>query len=239
MNNKPSNFVAKYKEASGGYGSGLVPLLEHGDQLVIESDVVAKYVATNIRKIQNNEDGKGKEEGGEGGGEKDFLYPQEEDIEACDIIDQFLSQWYPVTDRYYDVLCAGDLQQTKECQQDFIGALCTLENILKDEKNNRSNSIHKNEDYDDNNGHFLLGKHFSLAECISAPWVQRFYVTLPYFRNLDFNNEIQDMHHLSKWMKAVCDRPSVIASKCPEEEMIAAAKKYYVSYITPGANGIL
>ena len=55
MQNKPPEFVSKYRQASGGTGSGLVPLLEDGDSLVIESDVVAKYVATEVE----GSDGKG------------------------------------------------------------------------------------------------------------------------------------------------------------------------------------
>lgn len=213
MNDKPPVFVKKYKKASGGYGSGLVPLLEHGDNLVIESDVVAKYVAQNIQKME---------------GKKDLLYP-DDDSDACDLIEQFLSHWYPASDKYYNLLTANSLNEVKECEQEFKKALKSLESIFIDENNNYSK-----------NGDFLLGEHFSLAECISAPWIQRFYVTLPYFRGIDLDDETKNnMSRLSAWMKAVCERPSVISSKCPEDEMIAAAKRYYVSYITPGARGTL
>ena len=46
LSNKPTEFLDKYQLASGNR-RGLVPLLEHDDNLVIESDVVAKYVAQN------------------------------------------------------------------------------------------------------------------------------------------------------------------------------------------------
>jgi len=212
--------VNKYQLASGGYGSGLVPLLEHGDNLVIESDIVAKYIAQNIVG---------------GGGEAaagDFLYPQDNgddnDDNAFILIDEFLAQWYPTTDIYYDLLRARSLKESKRRQKDFMDALMSLEQIFTHEQQHHQ-------------GNFLLGDKFSLAECISAPWVQRFYVTLPYFRNIDFPQEMESMglERLSRWMQAVCDRPSVVTSKCPEEEMIAAAKRYYVSYITPGAPGYL
>ena len=175
--------------------------------------MVAKYIAQNIPNVIGNG--------------KDFLYPHEEDEDACHLIDEFLSQWYPASDRYYDFLRAGSLEETKRCQKEFFNALTSLEKILNDNAQEE--------------GNFLLGKHFSLAECISAPWVQRFYVTLPYFRNLDFENEMERMNlnRVSNWMKSVCERPSVVGSKCPEDEMIIAAKKYYVSYITPGAKGTL
>ena len=162
------------------------------------------------------------------GGKKDRMYP-DDDSDACDLIEHFLSQWYPTVDKYYNLLTATSLNEIKECERDFQNALKSLENIFNDENNNYSND-----------GDFLLGQHFSLAECISAPWIQRFYVTLPYFRGIDFDLEMKNnMSRLSTWMKAVCKRPSVTSSKCPEDEMIAAAKRYYVSYITPGAKGTL
>lgn len=212
MSNKPSTFLSKYKQASGGYGSGLVPLLEHGEKLVIESDVVAKYIAQNIPHAN---------------GKKDYLYP-DSDIQACHLIDSFLSKWYLATDRYYDLLCARSMNEVKTTKLDFFNALKSLEDILNNEMIDEYQG-----------GPFLLGKHFSLAECISAPWVQRFFVTLPYFRDIDVDSELKSMNRLSTWMNATRERPSVVASKCPTDEMIAAAKRYYVSFITPGAKGRL
>jgi len=119
----------------------------------------------------------------------------------------------------------NEVQRTK---QDFFSTLESLENIF----------THNNNSYSQG-GDYLLGEHFSLAECISAPWIQRFFVTLPYFRDIDFVHELQRTGRLSDWMKSVCARPSVIESKCPDSEMIAAAKRYYVSFITPGAKGTL
>ena len=85
-----------------------------------------------------------------------------------------------------------------------------------------------------------MGEHFSHAECISAPWIQRAYVTLPYFRGIDLENDIlSKMDRVSKWMAAVCERPSCVESRCPESEMIAAAKRYYVSFVSDEATGYL
>lgn len=72
LNNKPDEFIDLYQRASGSR-RGLVPLLEHGDNLVIESDVVAKYVAQHIEGV----DGKG-----------DGMHPNE--IEDEMLIDSFL-----------------------------------------------------------------------------------------------------------------------------------------------------
>jgi len=206
LNDKPEEFLAKYKEASGGYGSGLVPLLEHGDNLVIESDVVAKYVAQNIDGV----DGKG-----------DDLYPDnEEDIQQ---IDKFVSRWQEVTDTYYDLLRASSQKKVTKLEPRFVKSLANIEDLLQYKS-----------------GNFILGDNFSYAECIAAPWIQRFYVTMPYFRGIDFDKDIlSQFEFLSAWMNAVCDRPSCVNSICPESEMIAACKRYYVSFASPKATGKL
>ena len=82
--------------------------------------------------------------------------------------------------------------------------------------------------------------NFSFAECVAAPWVQRFFVTLPYFRGIDFEGDIlRAFDALPGWMRAVRDRASCRESICPEGEMIDAAKRYYVSYLSPGATGVV
>lgn len=204
LKDKPRDFVAKYKEASGGVGSGLVPLLEHEDNVVIESDVVAKYVAQNIDGV----DGKG-----------DDLYPNaEEDVEQ---IQTFMSRWQEVTDTYYALLRASSQEEVEDCESAFIESLASIDDLLKIRK-----------------GDFILGENFSYAECISAPWIQRFYVTMPYFRGIDFEDDILSrFEFMSTWMNAVCNRPSCVTSLCPKSEMIDACKRYYVSYLSPAAKG--
>jgi glutathione S-transferase len=203
LSDKPDDFLEKYRLAAGSpVASGMVPLLEHQEQLVIESDVVAKYVAQNV-------------------GENDGMYPATTNPEACQTIDQFLSTWYPIVDKYYDLLCAGSVQSAKKRQEIFADSLSVLESQLLDDG-------------------FLLGDTFSLAECICAPWVQRFFVTLPYFRGIDFQEQILSPYpNVARWMAAVSSRPSVLESKCDEEEMLNAARRYYVSFVSPDAPGRL
>jgi len=208
LKDKPREFVAKYKEASGGYGSGLVPLLEHGDNLVIESDVVAKYVAQNIDGV----DGKG-----------DDLYPSLDSDEDIQQIDNFMLQWQDVTDTYYDLLRASSQKEAEKREVAFVKSLAAIDHLLKYRP-----------------GDFILGENFSYAECIAAPWIQRFYVTMPYFRGINFEEDIlSQFEFVSSWMKAVCGRPSCVTSICPQSEMIAACKRYYVSFISPKATGTL
>ena len=201
--------MKKYQSASGrAYGAGLVPLLEHDGNLVIESDVVAKYISQHI-------------EGVHGMGEN--LYPTDDKADE-ELIEMFMNHWGYVTDTYYNVLTATSEKEVKRRKTSFIESLGTINDLLQKR----------------GSGVFLLGTSFSYAECISAPWIQRFYVTMPYFRGIDFEKDIlSNFDALPLWMEGVCGRPSCTASICPEEEMIAACKRYYVSYLSPQAKGYL
>ena len=181
-----------------GSGTALVPLLEHGGQYVIESSVVARYIAQHV-----------------GGPE---LYPRTaEDLER---IERFLSIWADVETTYYDLLRASSDAQAEERRALFVDRLAAVDELL-------------------DRAPFLLGDDFSFAECIAGPWVQRFFVTLPYFRGIDFDDVLRAFDSLAAWTRAVRDRASCRESICPEGEMINAAKRYYVSYLSPGATGRL
>ena len=177
----------------------MVPLLEHGQELVIESTVVARYIARHV-----------------GGPE---LYPRTaEDLER---IERFLSRWADVETTYYDLLRASSDAQAEERRALFVDRLAAVDELLGAR------------------APFLLGEDFSFAECIAGPWVQRFFVTLPYFRGIDFDDVLRAFDALPGWMHAVRDRASCQESICPEGEMIDAAKRYYVSYLSPGATGVV
>jgi len=177
----------------------MVPLLEHGQELVIESTVVARYIARHV-----------------GGPE---LYPRTaEDLER---IERFLSQWAEVETTYYDLLRASSDAQVEGRRALFVDRLAAVDALL-------------------DRAPFLLGDDFSFAECIAGPWVQRFFVTLPYFRGIDFEGDVlRAFDALPGWMHAVRDRASCQESICPEGEMLDAAKRYYVSYLSPGATGVV
>lgn len=195
-----------------------MPLLEHGiddELLVIESDAVAKYVAQNIPGV----DGGGRGEGS--------MCPETAEEEA--LVDSFLEGWSRVTDAYYDVLRAASQEEAERRTVSYVKSLGAVDDLLVGRR------------LEDGGGPFLLGHRFSYAECIAAPWIQRFYVTLPHFRGIDdFESDIlwgNDLDDLSIWMRAVCERPSCAASACTEGEMIAACERYYVSFVSPGGGG--
>jgi glutathione S-transferase len=177
----------------------MVPLLEHGQELVIESTVVARYIARHV-----------------GGPE---LYPRT--VEDVERIERFLSIWADVETTYYDLLRASSDTQAEERRALFVDRLAAVDKLLGAR------------------APFLLGEDFSFAECIAGPWVQRFFVTLPYFRGIDFDDVLRAFDALPGWARAVRDRASCQESICPEGEMIDAAKRYYVSYLSPGATGVV
>ena len=177
----------------------MVPLLEHGQELVIESTVVARYIAEYVGGLE--------------------LYPRTaEDLER---IERFLARWADVETTYYDLLRASSEAQAEERRALFVDRLAAVDELLGAR------------------APFLLGEDFSFAECIAGPWVQRFFVTLPYFRGIDFDEVLRAFDALPGWMRAVRDRASCRESICPEGEMLDAAKRYYVSYLSPGARGRL
>lgn len=135
-------------------------------------------------------------------------------------VERFLDTWHVAVDEYYSILSAGNEKSVERSFGRFVDLLATLDSLLQDES-----------------GPFLVGSSFSVAECIAAPWVQRFFVTLPNFRDIDFGRVLYEngFDRTASWMEAVRERPSVIESKCPDDEMLAAARRYYVSYATPGA----
>jgi glutathione S-transferase len=200
--------VKKYGQAVGNVGAwAKVPLLENSDDYIVESEAVTEYVIRNVE--------------GPGRVDDDRMYPLN-DPTACQCVDSFLRKWYPVVDKYYGVLCATSEKEVRSKQQKFVTSLFELEKELCCQ------------------GDFILGDTFSLGECIAAPWVQRFFVTLPYFRAIDFETDVLKENGLDRtcaWMRAVRERPSVLRSKCPEDEILAAAVRYYVSYVSPAAPG--
>ena len=62
---------------------------------------------------------------------------------------------------------------------------------------------------------------------------------LPYWRGMDVLRmcEAQGLRRTAAWMRAVAARPSVQATSAGRAEMARAAKLYYVSHVSPGAEG--
>lgn len=72
----------------------------------------------------------------------------------------------------------------------------------------------------DAKGPFLFGERFTLAECNTAPFVQRACFTLPLYTDVDPLKICDDLKlaRLKAWMTATIARPSVQATKVPDAE---------------------
>jgi len=195
LSNKPPEFLQKYAKAVGGDTSirAKVPLLEYGDELVVESDVVTKFVA-HI-------------------GDDDCMYPvHDEELREC--VDRFIKSFEAVKEGYYKYLSATSEEEVETGKQAFCESLAKLDAELK--------------------GPFCLGETFSVAECIAAPWVHRFMVTIPYFRGVSMQ-ALDPPEKVAKWMDAVLERPSVKSTNGPEDYLLKSTKNFFVKCISPGA----
>lgn len=133
-------------------------------------------------------------------------------------IDAFLVAWPDVEAAYYRVLTAPSQTAADAAAEAFVDELRNLDALLPPD-----------------GGPFLLGGDFSLAECVAAPWVQRWAVTLPKYRRLDAERDLFEpngLDRLAAWARAVRARPSAVATAAPDAEMLAAAERYYVTFTT-------
>ena len=77
-------------------------------------------------------------------------------------------------------------------------------------------------------GPFLLGESFSLAECSLAPFVQRLVAVLPGLRpqiNPLALLEEAGLARLGRWMQAVTQRESCVATLPPTQELVDSYAK--------------
>jgi glutathione S-transferase len=75
-------------------------------------------------------------------------------------------------------------------------------------------------------GVFLLGDHFSLAECNAAPFIQRCCAILPEFTGIDPLQLCDELGlcRLKSWIEAVLARPSVVKTGVSMETMRESTK---------------
>lgn len=69
-----------------------------------------------------------------------------------------------------------------------------------------------------NGGPFVLGEHFSMAECVTAPFVQRADFILKDYLEMDVVTLCQEhgYHRVGAWWTAVLERPSVVETGNPD-----------------------
>jgi glutathione S-transferase len=154
-------------------------------------------------------------------GDDDKMYPLHDEA-IRDKIDRFLEVFERVNSAYYGLLCAPNEESVGPAKEAFCESLRLLEDNLSQT----------------NGGDFVLGETFSVAECMVAPWLQRFCVALPFFRGVDFDSLLsKEESAVKRWSRAVLARQSVIATGAGEDSIIASSKRFFVKHVSPGAPG--
>ena len=144
---------------------------------------------------------------------------------------------------YFPILRAkGD--QFKVAVETFREGLVKVNSFLKHQQQQQQrNGNHDNND----EGPFLLGATFSLAECNAAPFVQRAITILPILTGqanfppvkkvdpLEICDEL-GLVQLKRWMEAILARPSVMATSVPREDLLKGTTRMLELFSTMEQN---
>lgn len=204
LQDKPAHFLKAYSKANPLPGArAKVPVLDvnGGESVLCESLVVAEYVAELQASISSDTS-------------SSLLLPQRpEDRAVMRLFTELCSSSFS----YFPILRAREESKLDDAVETLKSGLKDVDAFL-----NKMGS---------DGGPFLFGNQFTLAECSVAPFVQRACVILP--SGLGSGRSINpmelcdicDLPRLKAWMKAVIDRPSVVTTGVPRDEMISNMEK--------------
>jgi hypothetical protein len=73
---------------------------------------------------------------------------------------------------------------------------------------------------------YLFGKHFTIVEVLTVPFLQRLVPLAKHFCDIDVMALCRDNHcnRLADWIDACLSRPSAVATSVPSEELVDAYK---------------
>lgn len=222
LEDKPIEFIELYSRANPLPGvRAKVPLLEiiyedddnDDSKVLCESLVVSEYVAELQAKLV---------EGSSSANGSGLLLPSSlEDRAIMRLFTELCSSCFT----YFPILRARDEASLETALHQFKSGLYNADIFLRT-MGSSSSSIKGQ-----NNGPFLFGNQFTLAECNAAPFVQRACMVLPMgigggrpISPLDICDDL-GLVRLKLWMEAVIDRPSVKATGLPEEIMMKNMNK--------------
>jgi len=229
LQDKPQDFCDLYAKANPIPGARakvpLLQLLENDTEdsemtPLCESLIVAEYVAERFSKEKDSDDDDNS---------SNCLLPQDAHDRA--------------TMRLFTELCGSSFSYfplLRAAPNDLSVALDSFKEGLAnvDAFLNRLGSSKK---HPQQGGPFLFGHQFTLAECNAAPFVQRCCTILPAFTGgskdqstatstttpidpLKICDEL-GLVRLKQWMEAILERPSVVTTGVPEEDMIRSTSR--------------
>jgi glutathione S-transferase len=117
---------------------------------------------------------------------------------------------------YYRLMKAKKKSELKKHYEKFLHALVKVDNCLR---------MHGCED----GGPFFIGYNFTLAECLTAPFVVRMLANLPFHRSIDIFEDCRSLNlmKLFVWLEAVRDRES-LALTSPSIASLSEPPKAFV-----------
>lgn len=148
------------------------------------------------------------------------LYPIEPAEQSH--VEKIIRSFDNVIQGYYKLLSAKDESEAQAGKEMFCNEIKDLDSLL-------SSGPCADE------GPFCLGGPFSVAECYAAPWLHRFSLLVPYFRDTSMSQLTQTCDRFASWMDAVLARPSVTSTSGSDAYLIESTKRYFVSYCTPNS----
>jgi len=238
LEDKPSDFIELYSRANPLPGvRAKVPLLkicevedydEAGSKVLCESLVVSEYIAELQAKLYEGSSSATTDTIG-------LLLPQGiEDRAVMRVFTEVCSSCFS----YFPILRARDESSYESALHKFKSGLYNADIFLRNMGSSSSSSSSDkatggggggDSEGLGSDGPFLFGDQFTLAECNTAPFVQRACMVLPMgiesfssghepISPLDICDEL-GLDRLKFWMEAVLDRPSVRETGVPQETM--------------------
>jgi glutathione S-transferase len=157
----------------------------------------------------------------------DELFPEAPLLLPADNVDQrYRSRVFG--DVVYDSIWGGDRSPYRMAGRKAAGdgwnqaaeeaTLCEMLKAMDDSLACFQQALEDAENEEACGGPFVLGEHFSMAECVTAPFVQRADFILKDYLEIDLIALCQEhgYHRVAAWWAAVLERPSVVETASPD-----------------------
>lgn len=219
LQNKPADFLAVFAAGcadpspapSSGWARAKVPVLEAGDDVLLESQIICEYLEEMAGAPQTGT----------------FISGGE--AAARRARSRLWAANFPSAISYIPILRAEEGSDEEAAAVDALReGMRSMERFLAATQGAEAG------------GPFLHGQHFSLAEICTAPMALRFMAVLPGLRpSLDPTRMLEEdgLHRLRAWLEAVCLRPSCVATAPPPAELVTGYSSFLAKLKAGGYGG--